>query len=167
MGFFSSPIMTLEDLYLHTVKDIYYAENRILKALPKMIDAASDAQLKQSFEQHRMETEQHVRRLEEIFAHFDMKPEGETCPAIDGIIDEAEELLSDVDDKEVKDAALIAAAQAVEHYEITRYGTLIAWAKQLGRKECVPLLEATLNEEYATDKKLTKFAEQRLNRLAA
>ena len=133
MGFFSSPIKTLEDLYLHTVKDIYYAEKRILKALPKMIDAASDPQLKQGFEQHRMETEQHVRRLEEIFSHFNMSPEGETCPAIDGIIDEAEELMSDVDDKEVTDAALIAAAQAVEHYEITRYGTLIAWAKQLGR----------------------------------
>lgn len=167
MGFFSSPIKTFEDLYVHTIKDIYYAEKRILKALPKMIDAAHDAKLKQAFEHHKVETEGHVKRLEDVFGRMNMKPEGETCPAIDGIIDEAEELISDVDDKEVMDVALIAAAQAVEHYEITRYGTLAAWAKQLGRTECAKSFEKTLDEEYTADKNLSKFAEQRVNKLAA
>ncbi len=166
MGFFTSPIKTFEDLYLHTVRDIYYAENRILKSLPTMIEKAHDPQLKQAFQQHLSETQGQVERLKEIFAHFGEEPEGETCPSIDGIIDEAEELISDVDDPNVLDAALLAAAQAVEHYEITRYGTLIAWAKQINRPECIPLLQQTLDEEYATDKKLTQFSEQRINRLA-
>lgn len=165
MGFFTSPIKTFEDLYLHTVRDIYYAENRILKSLPTMIEKAHDPQLKQAFQQHLHETEGGAAPEADLRA-FRRGAGRRDLPSIDGIIDEAEELISDVDDPNVLDAALLAAAQAVEHYEITRYGTLIAWAKQINRPECVPLLQQTLDEEYATDKKLTQFAEQRINRLA-
>jgi ferritin-like metal-binding protein YciE len=167
MGLFSSDIKTMDDLFIHTLKDIYYAENQILKALPDMIEKASDTGLKQGFTSHLAETKNHVARLEQAFKILGMKPEGVDCPAIDGIIDEANEIAGEVDDKRVLDAALIAAGQAVEHYEMTRYGTLIAWAKQLGRADVASPLEQTLKEEKAADAKLTGLAERGINAKAA
>lgn len=167
MGFFSKDIKTMDDLFVHTLGDIYYAEKRILKALPEMIDKATDPTLKSGFQSHLKETEQHVSRLEEVFRMHGAEAKAVTCPAIDGIIEEAEEISGDISDKEVLDAALAAAAQAVEHYEITRYGTLIAWAKRLGRNDCASVLARTLEEEKAADAKLTKVAESRLNMRAA
>ena len=136
MGFFSKDIETMDDLFVHTLRDIYYAEKQILKALPDMIEKATDPQLKQGFQSHLEETKNHVKRVEQVFEMHGVEAKGVNCPAIDGIIKEANEIAGEVDDKQVLDAALIAAAQAVEHYEITRYGTLIAWAKQLGRNDC-------------------------------
>jgi len=153
----------MDDLFVHTLKDIYYAENQIVKALPKMIEKASDEQLRQGFERHFEETEGHVRNLEEVFQLMDMEPEGVDCPAIDGIIEEANEVAGEVDDSNVMDAALIAAAQAVEHYEIARYGTLITWAKLLGRDDCGEIMKRNLADEKATDEKLTELAESRIN----
>ena len=167
MGLFSKDIKTMDDLFVHTLQDIYYAENQILKALPEMIEKATDAQLKQGFQTHLNETKDQVQRLEQVFKMHGTEVKGVDCPAIDGIIDEAEEIAGEVDDKQVLDAALIAAAQAVEHYEITRYGTLIAWAKQLGRNDCAALLQKSLDEEKATDHRLTQMAESRINRKAA
>jgi len=167
MGFFSKDIKPLDDLFVHTLRDIYYAEKQITKALPGMIDKATTAALKQSFEKHLRETGGHVKRLEEVFELYGVKAKAVNCPAIDGIIEETEEIAGDIDDRDVMDAALIAAAQAVEHYEITRYGTLIAWAEELGRSDCAALLEQTLAEEKATDKKLTDLAESRINLQAA
>lgn len=167
MGFFTRDIKTMDDLFVHTLRDIYYAENQITKALPKMISKASDAQLKAGFEKHLQETKGQINRLEQVFKLHGVEASGVTCPAIDGIIAEADEVAGEVDDKAVLDAALIAAAQAVEHYEISRYGTLVAWAKQLGRNDCASLLLQNLDEEKATDVKLTNMAEGRLNRRAA
>lgn len=167
MGFFSSPIKTMDDLYTHTLQDIYYAENHIVKALPKMIDKAANAQLKQAFEAHLEETKQQVRRLEKVFEVLGQEAKGTTCPAIKGIIEEAEELISDCDDAHVRDAAMLAAAQAVEHYEMTRYGTLIAWSERLGKTKVVDLLSQTLAEEKAADEKLSKIGEASVNRQAA
>jgi ferritin-like metal-binding protein YciE len=167
MGLFSADINTMNDLFVHTLQDIYYAEKQILKALPDMIDKATDAQLKQGFQTHLKETEGHVRRLEKVFQMHGEEVQGTDCPAIDGIIEETNDIAGDIDDKQVLDAALIAAAQAVEHYEITRYGTLIAWAKQLGRNDCATVLAQNLEEEKATDAKLTKMAESGVNRKAA
>jgi ferritin-like metal-binding protein YciE len=167
MGLFSKDIQTMNDLFVHTLRDIYYAEKQIVKTLPEMIDKASDPQLKDGFRSHLRETENHVKRLEQVFQTIGQKAQGVDCPAIDGIIEEAEEVTGEVEDKSVLDAALIAAAQAVEHYEMTRYGTLIAWANQLGRRDCATLLEQTLNEEKAADKKLTAVAESHVNRKAA
>jgi len=167
MGFFSKDIKTMDDLFVYTLRDIYYAEKQIVQALPEMIDKASDPQLKQGFQTHLGETKNHVARLEQIFKLHRKEPGMVDCPAIDGIIDEAEEIAGEVEDKSVLDAALIAAAQAVEHYEITRYGTLIAWAKQLGRNDCAALLQQNLEEEKAADKKLTAMAESKVNRRAA
>jgi len=167
MGLFSSDIKTMDDLFVHTLKDIYYAENQILKALPDMIEKASDTGLKQGFTSHLAETKNHVARLDQAFKILGMKPEGVDCPAIDGIIDETNEIAGEVDDKKVLDAALIAAGQAVEHYEMTRYGTLIAWSKQLGRADVASLLEQTLKEEKAADAKLTGLAERGINAKAA
>ena len=167
MGLFSKDIETLDDLFVHTLQDIYYAEKQITKALPKMIEKASDAELKQGFETHLDETRKQITRVEQVFQMHGAKAKGVDCPAIDGIIKEANEVAGDVDDKEVLDAALIAAAQAVEHYEITRYGTLIAWAKQLGRDDCASVLAETLDEEKAADEKLTEVAELRVNMEAA
>ena len=124
MGLFSKDIKTLDDLFVHTLQDIYYAENQIAKALPEMAEKATDPQLKQAFKSHLDETKQQIKMVEQVFRMHGQEPKGVTCPAIDGIIDEAQELAGEVDDKEVLDAALIAAAQAVEHYEMTRYGTL-------------------------------------------
>jgi len=167
MGFFSKDIKTMDDLFVHALRDIYYAEKQIVQALPEMIDKSSDPQLKQGFQAHLGETKNHVTRLEQVFKLHRQEPRGVDCPAIDGIIDEAEEVAGEVEDKSVLDAALIAAAQAVEHYEITRYGTLIAWAKQLGRNDCAALLQQNLEEEKAADKKLTAMAESKVNRRAA
>jgi len=167
MGLFTKDIKTMEDLFVHTLRDIYYAENQIVKALPEMIEKATDPQLKQGFQSHLRETENHVKRLEQVFNITGKKAQGVDCPAIDGIIEEANEVVGEVEKKPVLDAALIAAAQAVEHYEMTRYGTLIAWAKQLGKNEVVTLLNQTLDEEKAADKKLTSMAESQINRKAA
>ena len=167
MGLFSKDIHTFNDLFVHQLQDIYYAERQILKALPKMIDKATNPQLKQGLESHRRETETHVTRLEQVFKMHGTEPKAVDCPAIDGIIKEANEVAGEVDDKEVLDAALIAAAQAVEHYEMTKYGTLVAWAKQLGRNDCASVLEQTLKEEKAADQKLTAMAESGINRKAA
>jgi ferritin-like metal-binding protein YciE len=163
MGLFSKDIETLDDLFVHTLQDIYYAENQITKALPKMIEKATDPGLKRGFETHLRETEGQIRRLEQVFRMHGQEPKAVTCPAIDGIIEEANEIAGYVADKAVLDAALIAAAQAVEHYEITRYGTLVAWAKQLGRSDCASVLAETLAEEKATDEKLTTMAESKAN----
>ena len=167
MGLFSKDIKTMDDLFVHTLRDIYYAEQQITKALPDMIEKASNPQLKQGFQTHLRETENHVKRLEQVFDLLGKKAKGVDCPAIDGIIKEANEVAGEVEKKSVLDAALIAAAQAVEHYEMTRYGTLISWAKQLGRNDCVALLQQTLDEERATDRKLTAMAEGQVNRKAA
>jgi ferritin-like metal-binding protein YciE len=167
MGFFSKDIKTMDDLFVQTLRDIYYAEGQILQALPDMIEKAHDAELKQGFETHLRETRDHVKRLEKVFQMHGTEPVGVDCPAIDGIIEEADDVAGEVEDSAVLDAALIAAAQAVEHYEITRYGSLIAWARLLGRNDCASVLQQTLDEEKATDKKLTALAESRLNRRAA
>jgi ferritin-like metal-binding protein YciE len=167
MGIFSKDIKTMDELFVHTLRDIYYAEKQILKALPDMIQKASEPQLKQGFQAHLGETKNQVTRLEQVFRQHGHEPSGVDCPAIDGIIDEANDVAGEVEDKAVLDAALIAAAQAVEHYEITRYGSLIAWAKQLGRNDCAALLQENLDEEKAADKKLTSLAESRVNRAAA
>ncbi|MBN9037056.1 MAG: ferritin-like domain-containing protein [Rhizobiales bacterium] len=167
MGLFSKDIKTMDDLFVHTLRDIYYAEQQIVKALPKMIEKASDPTLKQGFEKHLRETEGHVKRVEQVFEMHGVERKGVRCPAIDGIIEEADDVAGEVDDKQVLDAALIAAAQAVEHYEIARYGTLVEWARRLGRPDCAEVLEKTLAEEKATDKKLTEIAESRVNLQAA
>jgi ferritin-like metal-binding protein YciE len=167
MGLFSKDIKNMNDLFVHMLRDIYYAEKQITKALPEMIEKASDPQLKQGFQTHLRETEGHVKRLDQVFQMLGLKAQGVDCPAIDGIIEEANEVAGEVEDESVLDAALIAAAQAVEHYEMTRYGTLIAWANQLGKRECVALFQQTLDEEKATDKKLTAMAESQVNRKAA
>ena len=167
MGFFSKDIKSLDDLFVHTLRDIYYAEKQITKALPEMIEKATDPQLKQGFQKHLKETEGHIKRLEDVFELHGVKAKAVNCPAIDGIIKETNEIAGDIDDKQVLDAALIAAAQAVEHYEITRYGTLVAWATQLGRSDCASLLQKNLDEEKAADQKLTAIAEKSVNRKAA
>jgi len=167
MGFFSRDIKTMDNLFVHTLRDIYYAEKQILKALPDMIEKSSDAQLKQGFQSHLAETRNHVTRLEQVFRMHGAQASGVDCPAIDGIIEEADDVAGEVDNKSVMDAALIAAGQAVEHYEMTRYGSLIAWAKQLGRNDCAALLQQNLDEEKAADKKLTQIAESKVNRMAA
>ena len=167
MAIFSADIKSMDDLFVHTLQDIYYAEKQIVKALPKMIAKASAGPLREGFETHLEESRGHVDRLEKVFEMHGEKVKSVTCPAIDGIIKETEDISSDIGDQEVLDAALAAAAQAVEHYEISRYGTLVAWAKELGRADCAAVLQQTLDEEKATDAKLTQLAEARLNRKAA
>lgn len=160
-------INNLEELFEHTLEDIYYAEKQLLKALPKMAKASDSGDLQKAFTGHLKETEGHVQRLEQIFEMLDRKPKATPCPAIKGILEEGEELMSDVADADTRDAAMIGAAQAVEHYEITRYGTLASWAKLLGKPDVATVLEKTLKEEHAADQKLTKLAESRLNKEAA
>ena len=167
MGLFTKDIETLDDLFIHQLQDIYYAENQITKALPKMISKATDPQLRQGFETHLRETENQILRLERVFKMHGHEPKAVDCPAIDGIIEEADETAGDIADKEVLDAALLAAAQAVEHYEITRYGTLVAWARRLGRDDCAGVLQQNLDEEKQTDARLTAMAESSINRKAA
>ena len=167
MGLFSKDIKTLNDLFVHQLRDIYYAEKQIVEALPDMIEKATNASLKQGFQSHLAETKNHVTRLEQVFKQHGVEAKGIDCPAIDGILEEADDISGEVDDKKVLDAALIAAAQAVEHYEMTRYGTLVAWAKQLGRPDCAKLLQQNFDEEKAADAKLTSVAESSVNAMAA
>lgn len=167
MGLFSKDIETMDDLFVHTLRDIYYAENQILKSLPEMIEKATDGQLTQAFEQHKTETEGQIRNLDEVFRMMEVEAKGVDCPAIDGILKEAEEVAGEVEDKRVLDSALIAAAQAVEHYEITRYGTLITWAEELGRRDCADILKRILAEEKTTDEKLSQLAKGKINLAAA
>ena len=158
---------TLKDLFLDTLKDIYYAEKQILKALPKMAKAAQSAELKSGFEQHLEETEGHVDRLEQVFELIGKPARGKTCDAILGIIEEGKSIMDEFKGTVALDAGLAAAAQAVEHYEIARYGTLKTWAEQLGLNEAVALFDATLQEEVATDQKLSDVAKAVLNSKAA
>lgn len=167
MGLFTKDIKTFDDLFVHQLQDVYYAEQQILSALPKMIDKATAPELKSAFEGHLTETQEHVRRIEQVFEMHGAEKKAAKCPAINGIIQEANEVAGDIEDKQVLDAALIASAQAVEHYEITRYGTLVAWARQLGRNDCATVLEKTLKEEKATDGKLSGLAVGGVNRQAA
>jgi len=158
---------TLNDLFLETLKDIYYAEKQILRALPKMAKSAESPELATAFEKHRDETEGHVERLQQIFEILDKPARGKTCDAILGIIEEGKEIMEDFGDSPALDAGLTAAAQAVEHYEIARYGTLKSWAMTLGMKDVAALLDQTLQEEIKTDKLLTQLGEGRANAKAA
>ena len=167
MGLFSKDIKTMDDLFVHTLQDIYYAEKKIAKALPDMVKKATNAELKKGFEAHLKETKNHIARVEDVFRMHGAEVKAVECPAIDGIIEETQEIVGDVDDPRVLDAALIAAGQAVEHYEMTRYGTLVAWAKELGRADCAKVLQQNLDEEKATDQKLTKLAVGTVNMQAA
>jgi ferritin-like metal-binding protein YciE len=153
----------LDELFHDTLKDIYYAEKKILTALPKMAKAANDAGLRAAFQKHREQTAGQVDRLERVFAMIDAKPQGKKCAAILGIIEEGEEIMDDYEDSPALDAGMLAAAQAVEHYEISRYGTLRTWAEELGLNEAVELLEETLEEEKDTDSNLTEIAERVVN----
>ena len=167
MALFSKPIKTLDDLFVHTLQDIYYAENQIVKTMPTMIEKASNPELKSAFQQHLRETEQQVTRLETVFGMVGQPVKAVTCAAMDGIISEAKEVISDCGDAEVLDAAMLCSAQAIEHYEMTRYGSLTAFAKQLGKTDAADLLHETLEEEKATDRKLAEIAKSRINRIAA
>jgi len=168
MGLFSKDIETMDDLLSHGLKDIYYAENRIVKALPSLIDKATNRDLTKGLKDHLEETKQQVGRLDQVFRKLGQEPEGVKCPAIDGLISEADDLAGEVADKDVLDAAIVGAAQSVEHYEIARYGTLIAWAEALGHDDIVRLLNTNLNEEKAADKKLSSVALRKgVNRKAA
>lgn len=156
----------LDDLFHETLKDIYYAERKIVKALPKMASGAQSPELKAAFQKHLHETEGHVERLQKVFEIIGKRPEGKTCEAIDGILAEGEEILGEFKGTAALDAGLVSAAQAVEHYEIARYGTLKEWAKDLGLKDAVKLLDQTLSEETKTDEALTRLAEGGVNHKA-
>jgi ferritin-like metal-binding protein YciE len=158
---------TLEDLFHDSLKDVYFAEKKILTALPKLAKAAQSEELKRAFEQHRAETERHVDRLEQVFAIIEKKAQGKTCPAINGLAEEGAEIIEEYKGSPAIDAGLLAAAQAVEHYEIARYGTLVAWAEKLGLENAVTLLQETLDEEKDTDQTLTEIAESMVNDEAA
>jgi ferritin-like metal-binding protein YciE len=163
MGFFAKDIKIMNDLFTHGLQDLSYAENQIAKSLPDMIEKATNPQLRAGFEKHLKETEGQIRRLDQVFEPLDAEPKGEKCPAMDGILKEGSELMGEIDDADVMNVGLIAAAQAVEHYEITRYGALIAWASELGRGDCIPLLRSNLAGEKATDQNLTALAKRRVN----
>jgi ferritin-like metal-binding protein YciE len=166
MGMFSKDIHSIDDIINQTQRDIYYAEQQIEKSLPKMMDKARNATLRQRFEEHLAQTRGHIDRVEQVFRQHGVDANAVRCQAIDGILAEADEISGEAEE-DVLDAALVAAAQAVEHYEITRYGTLVAWAKELGRADCASLLQQNLDKENAADAKLTKVAEERVNRVAA
>jgi ferritin-like metal-binding protein YciE len=159
-------VKTMEDLFLHTLKDIYYAEKLIYRSLPKMMKQASSPELKQAFEKHRQETEGQIERLEQIFEECEVAARGVRCEAMDGIIAEAKDIMEEVEDDQVRDAGMLAAAQTVEHYEISRYGTMVAWANQLGMKNAAKLLQQTLDEEKKTDKLLSELALKQVNQEA-
>jgi ferritin-like metal-binding protein YciE len=168
MGILFKDIKTMDDLFAHQLQDIYYAEQQITKSLPQMIELATNRELQAGFRLHLEETKKQIERLDQVFAKLGQRPKGTNCPAIDGLIKEANVTAGEIDDKSVLDAALIAAAQAIEHYEITRYGTLIAWAQELGHEEIVRFLTTNLNEEQATDTKLNTLALRKgVNRRAA
>ncbi len=168
MGLFSKDIETMDDLLLHGLKDIYYAENQIVKSLPKLIEKATNRDLSKGLKDHLEETKKQVARLDQVFQKLGQASQGVKCPAIDGLISEADDIAGEVADKEVLDAAIVGAAQSVEHYEIARYGTLIAWAESLGHDDIIRLLNTNLNEEKAADKKLSMVAVRKgVNRKAA
>ena len=164
MGLLSKPIKTLDDLFVHTLQDIYYAEQQITKALPKMIKAATSEPLKAGFEKHLEETHGQLERLEQCFELLDEKVRGKACEAMRGIIEEASETMKEDMEPEVLDAALVASAQKVEHYEIASYGTVMTWAQHLGLDKVAKLLSATLDEEKAADQKLNQIAKSKVNR---
>jgi ferritin-like metal-binding protein YciE len=157
----------MDELFIHQLQEMYYAEKRIVGELPDMIAKTTSPELKSAFEAHFGQTKNHVKRLEQVFQMHGTQPKQVDCPAIDGTIEEAVEVGGEIEDKNVLDAALIASAQAVEHYEITRYGILITWAKTLGRADCAQVLQQNLAEEKAADEKLTTLAENEVNRAAA
>lgn len=156
----------LDELFHDTLKDIYFAEKKILTTLPKMEKAAQTPDLKKAFAKHRTETQGHIDRLEKVFKEIEAKPQGKTCDAIVGLTDEGAEIMGEYKGSPALDAGLLAVAQAVEHYEISRYGTMRTWAQELGLKESAKLLQATLDEEKATDKALTEIAESVVNQVA-
>ncbi len=158
MGIFTKDIQTMEDLLLHGLQDIYYAEQQITKALPKMIEKATNRDLAQGLKNHLEETNKQIERLHQVFKKLNQSPKGTDCPAIDGLIKESDETAGEIADKNVLDAAIVANAQAVEHYEMARYGTLIAWAEALGHDEIVRFLTTNLNEEKAANTKLNTIA---------
>jgi ferritin-like metal-binding protein YciE len=158
MGIFTKDIKSMEDLFLHQLEDIYYAEQQLTKAIPKMADMATNADLKAGLKAHLVDTNNQIERLDKVFGKLGKKPKGTDCPAIDGLIKEADETAGEIDDKSVLDAGIVANAQAVEHYEISRYGTLIAWAEELGHEDVVRLLTTNLNEEKAANTKLNAVA---------
>lgn len=160
-------VSTMQDLFLDELRDIYHAEKQLLKALPKMARKAGGDDLRQAFESHLEETRGHVERIEEVFETMDVAKRGKTCEAMQGLVEEGREMMEEVEDSRVRDAALITAAQKVEHYEIASYGSLIALARQLGLKEAAGILVKTLEEEKAADGKLTRLAESGVNREAA
>lgn len=157
----------LDDLFLHMLKDVYHAEKQAIRAYPKMVKAIESAELKKAFEKHREETLGQVERLEQIFEMMGKRARGEPCEAIQGLIEEGQEVIEEAEDAKVRDAGILAAAQAIEHYEIARYGTLRTWAEQLGHKDAAKLLQQTLDEEKKTDKLLTDLAERKVNQKAA
>lgn len=161
------PVKTMEDLFLHMLKDMYNAEKQLLKALPKMAKNTESPELKQAFETHFEETEGQVERLEAIFEQIGKRAQGKPCAAMEGLIEEGKEAMEEIEDPQVLDAALLSGAQAVEHYEISRYGTMVAMAKQLGMKDAAKLLEQTLAEEKKTDELLNRLALQNINQKAA
>jgi ferritin-like metal-binding protein YciE len=158
MGIFTKDIKTMEDLLIHGLQDIYYAEQQILKVLPKMIDKVTNRDLLAGLKGHLEETNKQVERLQKVFEKLGKEPSGTQCPAIDGIIKEADETAGEIEDKAVLDAAIVANAQSVEHYEMCRYGTLIAWAEELGHDDIVRFLTTNLNEEKAANTKLNTVA---------
>ncbi len=158
MGLFTKDIKTMEDLFLHQLQDIYYAEQQLSKAIPKMADKATNADLKAGLKSHLVDTQNQIERLDKVFAKLGQPPKGADCPAIDGLIKEADATAGEIDDKAVLDAAIVANSQAIEHYEISRYGTLIAWAEELGHDDVVRLLTTNLKEEKAANTKLNSVA---------
>jgi ferritin-like metal-binding protein YciE len=168
VGLFSKDIKTMDDMLLHGLQDIYYAEQQITKALPKMVDQSTNSDLKQGLKNHLEETNKQIERLDQVFKKLGKTPSGTDCPAIDGLIKEADATAGEIEDKSVLDAAIVANAQAVEHYEIARYGTLIAWAEELGHDDIVRFLTTNLNEEKAANTKLNTVALRKgVNRKAA
>lgn len=166
MGLLFNSIKTFDDLFVSVLQQIYYAERKIAQQLEVMVTKATAPELRSAFEQHLQETRQQYTRLEEVFRMHGTEAKESTCPAIDGILDAGNNLAGDIDDKEVLDAGLTHAAQMVKHYEMTQYGTLIAWAKEMGRNDCASLLQQSLDEEKGTDARLTQLAEARVNRQA-
>jgi ferritin-like metal-binding protein YciE len=158
MGIFTKDIKTMEDLFLHQLQDIYYAEQQLMKAIPKMAEMATNSDLKAGLESHVIDTQNQIERLDKVFAKLGQQPSGTDCPAIDGLIKEANATSGEIENKAVLDAAIVANSQAVEHYEICRYGTLIAWAEELGHDDVVRLLTTNLNEEKAANAKLSSVA---------
>jgi ferritin-like metal-binding protein YciE len=160
-------VKTLNDLFIETLKDLYYVEKKLVKTLPKMAGKASSPELKQAIEEHLAETEIHVERIEQIFGLLDTKAVAKTCEALEGLIKETEEVTGKIDDEDTLDAAIISSAQTVEHYEIARYGTLACWAAEIGNTEISELLDQTLEEEKSADEKLSSLAEESINERAA